>query len=333
MNTFIFRFLLCFSLITIFISCKKTPPEPPKPQVEEANPLLGVWKIETSSFAYLEYIEFENDSILQMFFNEPDGFYKNYFSKYTKTRDSIFFSGTRCSYKIQSNKLILNQYGFEIMNSTLSQDKPSRDWFMPITELETKHNLLNLNYDDLSYDGTFLLACDYQNDNMLKINLTTNAVKNVFMNGSKPNSIEFADDYLYAGRKGSYSLFQHNLSGGTALNTYKGMGQNIEGIAFQTGSPYLWCYSDNDTLYQFQKNTENIVSQKFLGEGFNDLCWHKGKIYLSYQDKIYEFDVNQFKVLKTYKLKYPAFIYGIASTGTDIWLNTSGNKLIRINLD
>ena len=333
MNTFIFRFLLCFSLITIFISCKKTPPEPPKPQVEEANPLLGVWKIETSSFEYLEYIEFENDSILQMFFNEPVGFYKNYFSKYTKTRDSIFFSGTRCSYKIQSNKLILNQYGFVIMNSTLSQDKPSRDWFMPITELETKYNLSNLSYDDLSYDGTFLLACDYHSFNMLRINLTTNAVKTVYMGDSKLNSIEFTDDYIYAGIRGSNSLLQHNLAGGEAENSYKGMGQNIEGIAYQTGSNYLWCYSDNDSLYQFNKNTESIVSQRFLGDAFNDLCWHKGNMYLTYQDKIYKFDVNQFKVLKTYKLKNPYQIYGIASTGSDIWIKTSGNKLIRINLD
>lgn len=174
-----------------------------------------------------------------------------------------------------------------------------------------------------------LMVCKPNSDYYMVINTQTWKMTDVWLGGTYPISVESDDELVYAATNQGYSLLIHLTSGGKPYEEITGMG-TLSSIAIQPGSSYLWLYSQNDTLYQFDKNTLEIAKKTHIGGGFSESCWFNEHLLFSKDNSLYEFDPESNQVLNTFLVKEVNRINGLANLNGSIWLNADGNRLIKL---
>ncbi|HEY1046163.1 MAG TPA: hypothetical protein VGF79_06970 [Bacteroidia bacterium] len=316
--------------ITIFIfSCKKVETDSPKQlSGNQKIDLRGLWKIESGN--EYKYIEF-SEKTYTVFLEDENAF------KTIKTDSFIQNDSNQIQLKFigQSSLLIKknNDGSIEIGDFKMisSIDKPKENWFKSTQILAEKTDLLVDNELGIGTFNAQLLACKPGSDDYYIINPSNFQMTEIWMKGTVPTSIDSDGDLVFASMSNSFSLLIHLSSGGMAYEEINGMGE-ITGIAVQPGTPYVWLYSKNDTLYKYHKNLLKIISRSHVGDNLSDACWYNDQILFCKGSSLFQYNVTDRRIVNTFLVDHVGTIHGVANVNGDIWINADGNRLMKIKL-
>lgn len=318
--------LLLIVACTVY-SCKKTEDSPNNNDTQKIS-LTGIWQFDDQSEA--KFIEF-NENTYSVYYESPEKFKTVKTDSFKLTDSSTVMLSLLSPIMLYVSKTSDNKLKLGTFSITRSTEKPMENWFKTAL-IETEYNdVFEDNFKGIGAMGNEILICRPNFDYYDKINSENKQKTEVWMKGTVPVTIDSDDDYVYASSASSYSLLIHMASGGMAYEEIGGMG-TLKGIGVQTGTPYLWLYSSNDTLYKYQKFTLKIMSRTYLGDGLNDACWHSDQLVFCKGSSIIRYDMTNMQVKDTYVVPGVKEIYGIASVNGAIWISADGNRLMKVKL-
>lgn len=319
-----------FLTITFFIlSCEKVETDSPeKTSVNQKIELQGLWKINNGND--YKYIEF-SEQTYTVFIEDNNNIKTIETDSFTQTDSNKIHLKliSQSALEIKKN----NDGSIEIGDYSMisSKDKPKENWFKNTETLTEKSDLLLDNELGIGTLNTQILACKPGTDYYTVINPTNYKTTEIWMKGTVPTSIDSDGDLIFSSMANSFSLLIHLTSGGMAYEEINGMGE-ISGIAVQPGTPYVWLYSKNDTLYKYHKNLLKIVSRNYLGDKLSDACWYNDQILFSKGSSLIQYNTADKRIVNTFLVENVDMIHGVANVNGDIWINADGNRLMKIKL-
>lgn len=321
--------LIFFTTTIIVNACKKSETNNDTKSSNSTNSveIKGIWATK-NLINDLKFIEIKDKYLVSYF--ETSSSIK------TVETDTLLLTDSSIvipSISAQAQKLIKNPNGTISVEGLVfekSEIVPEDHWFKPIEIELDRSDVISNNRLGIGTFGNQLLMCRPDADYYDLYNTSNFAKAEKWMKGTVPSVIDADEDLVYASSKSGYSLYIHLSIGGMAYEEIGGMGA-LNGICKQPGTPYVWLYSANDTLYKYHINTLKIISKtKLNASGAGDICWHNNKILIIKKSSIIEYDVNTKTYGNHYWVKGVNTMYGIASVEGKVWLTADGNRLIKI---
>lgn len=329
-----------FAIVLILNGCKKT--EIIREEYNPAIPAYGTWAIVSSTIqADVKYLQFSTDKSATVYSENNMGFKSSTSSILTPMPDQLIFDpygygySTIFNYKVVGDSIFITSPSYGDFKGVKSTDANVASWAKVVTRIDEISGAFTNNTYGIGFDGTNILMADYSAFKVNKISLSTRLpAGTIDVTGSYPTTVEFDGADIWVSSNGYDIINKHPLAGGGVVSTSKPMGPWIYGVAFDPISTNLWCFAGNtDTLYSYNKTSNTVTNRIGIGNGFRDMAWSNGKLFLTRENYIYRVNPSPFTVEKTYKLKENMSIYGIAAVGNDFWLSVSGSSLIKVTLN
>jgi len=339
MKKIITPFLATAIFLIGFNSCKKE-----TTIIQEYNPNIGIygtWRVTLAPLNNpgLKFIAFKSNKTLQTY-SQSNGFNSSTSSSFTPFTDQVladFFnygSAVIYNYSMKGDTLYIES-GSTLIKSVKTGDSDVANWATEVSIVDEITGIFTDRPYGIGFDGSNILLPDYNTSKITKINLATRIPSgDIDVNGSYPYTVEFDGTDIWVSSNGYDIVNRHPLAGGGILSTSPRLGAWVYGIAFDPAASQIWAFSGNeDSIYMFNKTGTSLISTRQIGNGFRDLAWSNGKLFITQGNYIYRVNTNGFTIEKTYKLKIASQIYGLAAIGNDFWLNIQGDRLVKVTLN
>jgi hypothetical protein len=336
-----FKFILFIFGISLYLGCTKE-----TTIKEEYNPNITIWGTYKATSVInglddLKYLKFTTKKTSHTYYMNSSGMRSLGNSSFIPFPDQVLgdflgFGTVAYGYRFNGDTLIIDYGGTTYFKGIKVNETEVANWVEVVSKTDEISGVFTDRSQGIGFDGTNILLPDYSGSKITKINLSTRLPNgDISVSGAYPNTVEFDGTDLWLGSNGYYRMYKFPLAGGSSTGTAPShdIGAWIYGIAFDPAGNDLWAYSNNsDTLYQINRTSNTVISRKKISY-VRDMAWSNGKLYMVSGPFIYRVKTSSFEIEKTYQLKDPETIYGIAAVGNEFWLNINGNKLIKVSLN